>query len=99
MAAGVPARGWFLARPAGRKYFDSLAMDAEGNVSVATILTGGISTFTREGEELEFAPTDDSATTNICFGGDDMRTAYVTLSGTGRLAVGEWPRAGLRLPF
>ena len=99
VAAGVPARGWFLARPAGRKYFDSLAMDAEGNVSVATILTGGISTFTREGEELEFAPTDDSATTNICFGGDDMRTAYVTLSGTGRLAVGEWPRPGLKLPF
>lgn len=99
VADGVPARGWFLARPAGRKYFDSLAMDADGNVSVATILTGGISTFTPDGDELEFAPVDDSATTNICFGGDDMKTAYITASGTGRLVAGSWPRAGLKLPF
>ncbi len=27
----------------------------------------------------------DAITTNICFGGDDLRTAYITLSGTGRL--------------
>ena len=26
-----------------------------------------------------------------------MRTAYVTLSGTGRLVSMEWPRRGLRL--
>ena len=36
-------------------------------------------------------------TTNICFGGDDLRTAYVTLSGTGRLVSIPWPRPGLRL--
>ena len=47
--------GRFLARPAGRKLFDSLAMDSDGNVSVATIQTGGISTFTPEGEEIEFS--------------------------------------------
>ena len=96
--AGSP-HGRFLARPAGRKLFDSLAMDAHGNVSVATIQTAGISTFTPNGEELEFFSVDDPICTNICFGGDDMKTAYITLSGTGKLVRTEWPRPGLKLPF
>ncbi len=96
--AGSP-HGRFLARPAGRKLFDSLAIDAHGNVSVATIQTGGISTFTPQGEELEFFSVDDPICTNICFGGDDMKTAYITLSGTGKLVRTEWPRPGLKLPF
>ena len=91
--------GRFLARPAGRKLFDSLAMDAEGNVSVATIQTGGISTFTPNGDELEFFEVDDPICTNICFGGPKMQTAYITLSGTGQLIRTEWPRPGLPLPF
>ncbi len=93
------SHGRFLARPAGRKLFDSLAMDADGNVSVATIQTGGISTFTPEGEELEFFAVDDPLCTNICFGGSDMQTAFITLSGTGQLIRTEWPRPGLALPF
>jgi gluconolactonase len=37
--------------------------------------------------------------TNICFGGADMKTAYITLSGTGQLARMEWADPGLRLNF
>ena len=96
--AGSP-HGRFLARPAGRKLFDSLAIDAEGNVSVATIQTGGISTFTPDGEELEFFAVDDPLCTNICFGGADMKTAVITLSGTGKLIRADWPRPGLVLPY
>ena len=96
--AGSP-HGRFLARPAGRKLFDSLAMDSDGNVSVATIQTGGISSFPPEGEELEFFAVDDPICTNICFGGSDMQTAFITLSGTGQLIRTEWPRPGLALPF
>jgi gluconolactonase len=36
--------------------------------------------------------------TNICFGGPDMRTAYVTLSLTGKLVSLPWDEPGLRLP-
>jgi gluconolactonase len=36
-------------------------------------------------------------TTNICFGGPDLRTAFVTLSGRGRLVAFEWERPGLKL--
>jgi gluconolactonase len=37
--------------------------------------------------------------TNICFGGDGMRTAYITLSTTGKLARMPWREAGFVLPF
>lgn len=33
--------------------------------------------------------------TNICFGGVDLKTAYITLSGKGELIAMDWPRAGL----
>ena len=46
-----------------------------------------------EGELVEFVPVDDMLTTNICFGGDDLRTAYITASSTGRLLQADWPRA------
>ena len=41
----------------------------------------------------------DPLTTNICFGGPDLRTAYITLSGTGKLVSVPWKTAGLRLAF
>jgi gluconolactonase len=41
----------------------------------------------------------DEFPTNICFGGPNMRTAYVTLSATGRLGALEWAEPGLKLNF
>ena len=80
----------------GLQYFDSLAVDAEGYVCVATIFNGGITAISPDGSRVEHWATDDSITTNICFGGEDLRTAYVTLSSTGRLVSFRWPREGLR---
>ncbi len=98
-AGDNPPGGRFVARPAGRKLFDSLAVEESGNVAVATIGTSGISVFDPSGDQVDFVPTDDPITTNIAFGGEDMRTAYLTLSGTGRLVRCRWPRPGLRLEF
>ena len=39
----------------------------------------------------------DMFCTNICFGGPDLRTAFLTLSGTGKLVAMDWPEAGLKL--
>ena len=36
----------------------------------------------------------DAMTTNICFGGPDMRRAFVTLSSTGQLVALDWTDAG-----
>jgi gluconolactonase len=96
-AAGLGGAGLPLYRPAGYKFFDSLGVEAGGNIAVATIGESGISVISPAGELVEFVATDDPFTTNICWGGDDMTTAYVTLSGTGRLVKRQWARPGLKL--
>lgn len=80
------------------EYFDSLAVAASGNVCVATILASGITTITPSGAYSKIE-TPDRFTTNICFGGKDMRDAWITLSGTGKLAKCRWSEPGLRLNF
>ncbi len=83
--------------------FDSLAVDGDGWVNVAALGSGGIRSVSPDGDRVEHHPTGDPITTNICFGGpadaDEAHLAYVTLSSSGRLAVAEWPRPGLRLAF
>jgi len=82
----------------GYQLLDSLAVDGDGWVCVATLLNGGVTAISPDGSQVDHIPTDDPLTTNICFGGDDLHTAYLTLSGTGRLVSMPWPRPGLRLP-
>jgi gluconolactonase len=94
-----PNGGHFLAGVGGLQFFDSLAIDADGNVCVATIVNGGITVISPQGKVLEHVPCPDPLTTNICFGGPDLRTAYVTLSATGKLVALDWPRPGLALRF
>jgi gluconolactonase len=82
---------------AGHQFLDSLAVDGDGWVCVATIFNGGITAISPDGRQIEHYATGDLVTTNICFGGEDLRTAYVTCSSTGRLVSFPWPRPGLRL--
>ena len=56
-----------------------------------------LSVISPAGELVEFVPTPDIFTTNICWGGADLRTAYITLSGTGWLVSMPWPRPGVKL--
>ena len=60
---------------------------------------GGISIVSPEGALVDFVAMPDPFTTNICWGGEDMRTAWITLSGTGQLARMRWPRPGLKLAY
>ncbi|HEY4942560.1 MAG TPA: SMP-30/gluconolactonase/LRE family protein [Rhizomicrobium sp.] len=89
----------FVGAYPGLAYFDSLGVQADGAVCVATILAGGISTFWLGTAKFEHTPFPDLLCTNICWGGKDMRTAYVTMSSTGKLASCEWPSPGLRLTY
>lgn len=98
-AAGLGGPGIPLYRPAGYKFFDSLGVEECGNICVATIGQCGITTISPTGELVEFFPTDDPFTTNICWGGPDRKTAYITLSATGRLLAVDWPRPGLKLHY
>ena len=82
----------------GLQLLDSLAVDGAGNVCVATLglQAAGITVISPTGEIVEQILTGDPLTTNICFGGD---TAYLTLSGTGRVVSMPWRHGGLRLNF
>ena len=77
---------------------DSLAVEAGGKVCVATIINGGITAFDPDGSTEHYA-VPDLVTTNICFGGADMRDAWITASSTGKLYKTRWPRPGLKLNF
>jgi gluconolactonase len=92
-----PHGGRFVAGLSLYQRFDSLAVEACGNVCVATLSTPCITVITPGGRVLEQVPTDDPVTTNLCFGGPDLATAYITLSGSGRLIAVDWPRPGLPL--
>jgi gluconolactonase len=87
----------------GVQMFDSLAVDGQGNVCVATLFSGRITVAPPDGSaatQYSFPPEfEDTMPTNVCFGGPDMRTAYMTLSASGRLVACPWPTPGLPLAY
>jgi gluconolactonase len=92
-----PHGGRIVAGMGGYQRFDSLAVQEDGRIAVATLINGGITVISPDGRHVEHTPMPDPMTTNICFGGPDMRTAFITLSWTGKLVAVEWPSAGLKL--
>jgi gluconolactonase len=81
----------------GYQMFDSLAVDSEGHVCVATLITGAVSDIWPDGSRVDQYMLPDMMVTNVCFGGPGLRTAYATLSMGGTLVSFEWPRPGLAL--
>lgn len=92
-------QGRLVAGLPGHQLLDSLAIDSAGNVCVATIHNGGITVISPDGANIRHVPMPDVVTTNICFGGPDMKTAWITLSSTGKLVQMDWPVPGLKLNF
>jgi gluconolactonase len=86
------------APPLNVAFCDSMCVDAEGNVLVATIVNGGITSISPDGSVVRHTPCPDTLTTNACFGGPELDTLYVTLSTRGELiAFDGWPVRGLHL--
>ena len=92
-----PHGGKIVAGMGGYQRFDSLAVQADGRIAVATLINGGVTVISPDGKHVEHHPMPDPMTTNICFGGPDMKTAFITLSWTGRLVAVDWPSPGLKL--
>lgn len=88
---------YVLANTAG--ILDSMDVDENGNVYAVTMLprglnfasNGGLTVISPRGEILEFIEIAvgewDPLPSNLCFGGPDRRTAYITMGGSGRLVV------------
>jgi gluconolactonase len=93
--------GRLLYRFPGYERLDSLAVDSMGNVVVATLGTGCITAVGPDAQVKAVIPVPefDLMVTNVCFGGPDLRTAYVTSSGLGRLYKVQWHCPGLALNY
>ena len=75
-------------------YADSLKIQADGRVTVCSLLRpGGIGVVDRAGH-TEFLGFPDRWVCNIAFGGKDMRDAWIMLSGLGQIAKVRWPSPG-----
>jgi len=83
--------------PAGINRFDSLAVEENGNICVATMNAGCICVIAPDGQLVRKVAVPDVYPTNLCFGGPERKTAFITLSGKGQLLEMAWPSAGLRL--
>ena len=94
-----PAGGTLVAGMGGFNRFDSLAVSASGKVCVAALHACAVVEIDPRNGAIRSVPVPDLGVTNICFGGSDMRTAFVTLSHEGRLGVMDWDEPGLRLHY
>ena len=111
-AGVIDGSNLLTAKLEGQSILDSMALDEEGNVYVATMLpdglapmsNGGISVIKPNGD-VDFIqlilPNGDFAPmpSNICFGGKDMKTAYVTCGASGHLLKMPAKIPGLELNF
>lgn len=82
----------------GKQMLDSMAVEANGSLCVGTLRNGGITVFDLQGRYAH-VPVPDAMVTNICFGGADLRDAWITGSASGTLFKCRWPRSGLQLNF
>ncbi|MCK9542336.1 MAG: SMP-30/gluconolactonase/LRE family protein [Novosphingobium sp.] len=77
---------------------DSLAVQADGKVCIACPHNDLIVRIS-PGGDCERFPTPSKTPSNICFGGPDLRTAYVTCLQPGVVLLTQWDSPGLALAF
>lgn len=94
-----PMPGRFIAAAEGRPLFDSMAIEANGYVNIATPLGGVIHRISPADGDVMTIPVPGNSPTNICFGGPDRRTAFITLGTSGKLISMKWPGPGLELNY
>lgn len=94
--AFAPGEANFLYGSPRYEGFDSMALEASGNLCIATLFGGCITVLSPDGQLLQqVRGPGDPGITNLCFSPLDPHVAYVTASCTGVLYRVRWPRAGL----
>jgi gluconolactonase len=85
----------------GYERLDSMAVDGDDNICVATLGTGCINVIAANGKLVARVPVPqpDVMVTNICFAGKDSTKAYITSSGRGILYEMDWHCQGHTLAF
>jgi gluconolactonase len=96
--ADVPAwTGRQVGRQTALAGLDSLAVEESGRVCIASG-PNRICVITPD-QGTDNVEVPDFMPTNICFGGADMRDAWITGGAGGRLLKTRWERPGVRLSF
>jgi gluconolactonase len=95
LAGGAPPAPKIVAAVGGVLLFDNLAVEANGNLVVACVLSGELLSLAPDGRELARIRIAEGSPTALAFGGPDMRFLYMTLSNSGIVARMAWPRPGL----
>ncbi len=78
---------------------DGMAFDEEGNIYVATVGAGFVYVYNPEGELIESIATGGTRPTNVCFGGEDFDTLFITVDDLGTMIKIHLGIKGYRLPF
>jgi gluconolactonase len=98
-APAGPAPGHAVVTLPGMQWPDSMAMEADGRVCIATIFSGVVTIVDPRTGSFEEVAFPDPITTNVALGGPDRRDAWATGSARGELYRCRWPRPGLPLNF
>jgi len=96
-AATTVGPGPTVGRQSAFAGLDSLALEEGGRICVASS-PGRIAVFV-PGESVENVEVPSHNVTNICFGGADMRAAWITCGASGLLLKARWPRPGARVAY
>ena len=84
----------------GRQYVDSLRVTADGGIAQGLVRERqGIARVSPDGSGIEIHDLPGVIPTSLCFGGTDMRDAWICCSGTGELVRTRWQWSGLPLNF
>ncbi|MDD5370286.1 MAG: SMP-30/gluconolactonase/LRE family protein [Anaerolineaceae bacterium] len=78
---------------------DGMAYDAEGHIYVATVGVGFVYVYDTQGILIESIPTGGVRPTNVCFGGPNHDTLFVTIDDLGTIVKIPIGIRGYRLPF
>jgi gluconolactonase len=77
---------------------DGMALDQEGNLWVAVPASGGVNVYDPAGRQIERIECGEgSLTTNVCFGGPELKQVFITAAMRGSVLTLTAPAAGLPL--
>jgi len=105
---GSPFPGTVVLTLPSLQWMDSLKVEDDDKICIATLLSGGITIFDPKDRSTDFLPVGtpipgqslgDPFTSNLCFGGDSLTDVWITASASGKIYHGTWPRPGLKLAF
>ncbi len=95
-----PVAGRIVASFPNLQILDSLAIEADGTIAQAVVVGAeGIARVNSADGSVQWVNLPDYLTTNVAFGGADMRDGFATLSSSSRIAKVRWPAPGLRLKY